>query len=454
LCFQFEAMQDNIISLHKLTLLLESQIDDSFGKKYFWLTAEISSINVRRGHCYINLIDKDVGSTFPKAEMKAIIWQNHYQRINDSFSSITGFSLKQDIRILCLATVNFSPRYGLSLQIFEIKGEFTLGGMMQDRQKTVATLIKNGLYEKNKQIQLPQVPQRIAALSAGDSKGFEDFLKILSANEYGYGFHVKLFPVMLQGNRAAESISKQMQEIEKQKHNFDIVVLVRGGGGNVDLHCFNSYILSEAIALSPLPVVTGIGHTTDYTVADEVAAIHKETPTAVAQYIVNLTKAFEEDMAQRFERLSRLSLQILDHEEVFIEKSLDAITYKPHILLEKEKAFMDKSGANLGTMALSGLKVALSTINYQEVSLRKGVHKYMEMTNKLLEHHQQYLSAHDPMLLLKRGYSITRCQGIIIKQFDDLKNGVEIETQLADGHIISTINQLNTKQKKHENHEL
>jgi exodeoxyribonuclease VII large subunit len=168
-------MQDKIISLHDLALIIESQIKDSFGDQYFWITAELSSIHVRRGHCYLNLIDKDSGSAFPKAEMKGIIWQNNYERINEKFKSITGFSLKQDITILFLCYINYSPRYGLSLNIVDIKGEYTLGEMMQDRQKTIELLIKNSLYFKNKQLQLPVAPQRIAALSALDSKGFERF---------------------------------------------------------------------------------------------------------------------------------------------------------------------------------------------------------------------------------------------------------------------------------------
>ena len=432
-------MKDTMISLFELAQMFETFVDDSFGGQYFWITAEISSINVRRGHCYLNLIEKDPGSTFPKAEMKGIIWQNHYERLNSKFSSITGFSLKQDISILFLASVQFSPRYGLSLNIFDIKGEFTLGEMMLERQKTIELLTEKGLYDRNKKLPMPEVPQRIAALSASDSKGFEDFLNIMDNNPHGFKFSVTLFPVMLQGNRAAESIATQLKVIEQQQKQFDVVVLVRGGGGNVDLHCFNAYILAEAIACSPLPVITGIGHTTDFTVADEVAAISRETPTAVAHHIVSTTKAFDEAISERSLKISRQTIRLLDFEYMFLESMASKLTFTPQKLLNNETIHLNRSVGIVSTHSLVSVRIAREKLTQAMKEIGFSCRRQMEKESVFLENTVQLIAANDPLRLLKKGFSLTRKNGLTVKDVSELNHGDRIETLTAGGTIVSTV---------------
>jgi exodeoxyribonuclease VII large subunit len=432
-------MKDTIISLFELAQMFETFVDDSFGGEYFWVTAEISSLNIRRGHCYLNLIDKDPGSAFPKAEMKGIIWQNNFERINSRFSSITGFGLKQDISILCLAAVNFSPRYGLSLNIYDVKGEFTLGELALDKKQTLEQLVKNGLYDKNKQLPHPPVPQRIAALSATDSKGFEDFLNVLKDNTFGYRFFVRLFPVMLQGNRAADSIATQLKNIATGSEHYDLIILVRGGGGSIDLHCFNSYTLAEAIALSPLPVITGIGHTTDYTVADEVAAIHKETPTAVAHFIIQSCKAYEDRLNDSAEKLSRLVIRLLDTENMNLEKSAGIIRFKPQSMLNNEKLLLNKAGNMLFTKSTGLLTSELASTETALRLMKSGVQRLCKTENDKLTNQLQLIKAQDPLLLLKKGYSITRFEGKSLKGTSHLKAGDELETITAAGSVKSVV---------------
>jgi exodeoxyribonuclease VII large subunit len=435
-------MQENIITLFDLTLMLESTIDDSFGGQYFWVTAEISSINVRRGHCYLNLIEKDPGSAFPKAEMKGIIWQNNFERLNEKFSSVTGFGLKQDISILFLASVNFSPRYGLSINIFDLKAEYTLGEMMLDRQQTIEQLVKKGLYDLNRTIPLPDVPQRIAVLSATDSKGFEDFINLLKNNPHQYSFFVKMFPVMLQGNKAAESIASQIQKINSESNRFDIVALVRGGGGNVDLHCFNSFILAESIAKCTLPVITGIGHTTDYTVADEVAAVHKETPTAVAQWIVSTCHAYEEQILESNDELMVEVTRLMDSEHAFLEKSAGSILYKPIKLIGNENLDISKLFSIISSKSVSTVKIAYDRTFNAENELKASFIRLMKKEYEKFQMTTQILKAHDPVEVLKKGYSITRKDGITVKSSDVLSEGDVIETTTEKGKFESIVKNL------------
>jgi exodeoxyribonuclease VII large subunit len=435
-------MQENIITLFDLTLMLESTIDDSFGGQYFWVTAEISSINVRRGHCYLNLIEKDPGSAFPKAEMKGIIWQNNFERLNEKFSSVTGFGLKQDISILFLASVNFSPRYGLSINIFDLKAEYTLGEMMLDRQQTIEQLVKKGLYDLNRTIPLPDVPQRIAVLSATDSKGFEDFINLLKNNPHQYSFFVKMFPVMLQGNKAAESITSQIHKINSESNRFDIVALVRGGGGNVDLHCFNSFILAESIAKCTLPVITGIGHTTDYTVADEVAAVHKETPTAVAQWIVSTCHAYEEQILESNDELMVEVTRLMDSEHAFLEKSAGSILYKPIKLIGNENLDISKLFSIISSKSVSTVKIAYDRTFNAENELKASFIRLMKKEYEKFQMTTQILKAHDPVEVLKKGYSITRKDGITVKSSDVLSEGDVIETTTEKGKFESIVKNL------------
>ncbi len=435
-------MEFRIFSLYEVAAMIESFIDEAFGGQYYWITAEIASLNVRRGHCYLNLIEKETGNTFPKAEMKGIIWQNNYIRLNENFSSVTGFPLKQDIGILFLASLNYNPRFGLSLNILDIKGEYTLGEMMLERKKTVQKLISNNLYDRNKQVPLPEVPQRIAALSAQDSKGFEDFLNVLKNNQFGYVFNVRLFPVMLQGNRAAESIAGQLQSIEQHCHEFDFVILVRGGGGNVDLHCFNSYVLAEAIAKSSLPIVTGIGHTTDFTIADEVAAVSKETPTAVAQYIVSLCAGFEKELNEKGQKIGQISFRLMELETMTLEKDSGAIRYIPRHRVQGENIRISNISEQITSKSFSLLRLTFSELVQDVKILKKGISTALKQENERLHILDKVIAANDPSLLLKKGYSLTRFKGKIVKDVKILNKGDEIETVLRNGKIISTIDTL------------
>ncbi len=445
--FLFYSMHTNIITLFDLTLMLETSIDDSFGGQYFWVTAEISSINVRRGHCYLNLIEKEQGSAFPRAEMKGIIWQTNFERLNKKFSAVTGFGLKQDINILFLASVNYSPRYGLSLNIFDLKAEFTLGEMMLDRQKTIELLVKSGLYDRNRMLEIPQAPQRIAVLSATDSKGFEDFLSILKNNQFSYGFFVKLFPVMLQGNKASESISNGIRHIEKEADRFDIVVLVRGGGGNVDLHCYNSFVLAESIAKCSLPVITGIGHTTDYTVADEVAAVHKETPTAVAQWIVAMCRNFENRIDEKADKLVYEVTRLIDSQLDHIENAAGSLLFRPMKLLGDEKISLERVSARLARSSVSAVKVESDRTQALEKNIKQSFFRLMKRESDILAMTSQIVKAHDPAGILVKGYSITRKNGIAVTNPDVLKEGDEIVTTTANGTITSIVNKTKTHTK-------
>ena len=248
-----------IYALSEITQSLQNVISKTYTHSYY-VKAEILKLNYypHSGHCFPELVEKENGKI--KAEMRALIWSSQFQTINDRFLTITGEPLKENITILCLASVEFSARYGLSLHIEDIEPIYTLGEMERNRRETIAKLKKEGIFDANKRLKLPLVPKRIAVISVETSQGFNDFMVTLHKNSWNYKYDCELFPSILQGDKAITTITQRLEEISKRRDDFDCIVIVRGGGGDVGLSCYDDYTLAKAIATAPLPIIAGIGH--------------------------------------------------------------------------------------------------------------------------------------------------------------------------------------------------
>src|SRR5690606_6223526 len=259
-----------VFSLYEIAQGLKTVIGERFPYA-FWIKAEMIKLNHYRhsGHCYPDLVEKKDGKVI--AQMRATLWSSDYLHINGKFLKTLKEPLKDGIKILFLAKISFDPQYGLSLRIMDIDPSFTLGDIEREKFETIERLKTEGYYHKNKQLPFPLLPKRIAIISVETSKGYADFMKVLSNNPYGYKFIMELFPSLLQGEKAITSIKAQLAAIKKIKNRFDVVAIIRGGGGDVGLSCYNDYSLSKAVADFPLPVITGIGHATNETVVEMVA---------------------------------------------------------------------------------------------------------------------------------------------------------------------------------------
>src|SRR5699024_2379023 len=233
---------------------------------------------------YPDLVEKRKGKIV--AEMRGNLWRSDFRRINTLFKKTLKEPLKDGIKILFLAKINFDPKYGLSLQILDIDPAFTLGDMEQERQQTISQLQEKNLFHKNKSLPLPLLPKRIAIISVETSKGLADFRKIIDQNTFGYNYFYFLFPSLLQGDNAVGSIMRALNRIRRVMKHFDIVAIIRGGGGDIGLSCYNDYELCKAIANFPLPVISGIGHATNETVTELVAHSNCITPTKTAEWLL------------------------------------------------------------------------------------------------------------------------------------------------------------------------
>jgi len=302
-----------IFSLLEVTQSIQKTLSERYTSS-FWVKAEMNRLNYypHSGHCYPDLLEKKTERVV--AQIKATLWKEDYLRINSHFQQVLKEPLKDGIKILFCARISFDPAHGLSLRILDIDPSYSLGELEKEKFETIAKISKEGIFNRNREHQLPLVPKRIAIISVQTSKGYSDFLSIIESNEWGYKFFLLLFPTILQGDSAVSSILRQLKRIEKVKSHFDVVAIIRGGGGEVGLSCYNSFILAREIALFPLPVITGIGHSTNETVVEMVAFENAITPTKLAEFLLQRFHNYSVPVKRAEERLVDKSLKILKDE--------------------------------------------------------------------------------------------------------------------------------------------
>ena len=291
------------IGLVALQERVKQALEDAFFDTV-WLQAEISELKQHpSGHCYLTLVEKDPKSNALLAKVSAVAWASTWRMIRPYFESQTGRALAPGMNVLVRAQVSYSVLYGLSLVIYDIDPSFTVGELELARQRTIARLQEEGMFEMNAQLPLAPLPRRLAVISSATAAGFRDFCRHLDENEYGFKFGVRLFPALMQGADAPASIIAALDAVAAEAEAFDAVMILRGGGGAMDLVCFDDYDLAVNIAQFPLPVLTAIGHDHDYHVADMVAHTHVKTPTALADWLIERFAAEDWQVDNLLQRL-------------------------------------------------------------------------------------------------------------------------------------------------------
>ncbi|SIT74362.1 exodeoxyribonuclease VII large subunit [Pontibacter indicus] len=352
------------LSLFELHQQIREELEMAFPESY-WVVAEISQVTPdrRKGHCYLNLVDKgnDARGAI-QAQARATIWSSRFQMLGRYFEEKTGQPLKAGLKILFQAQVRFHELYGLSLDIVNIDANYTIGDLARQRQETLKRLEVEGLLTSNKELEMPLVPQRLAIVSSATAAGYQDFIHQLENNSYGYTFDTRLFPATVQGNEAPASIVKAMDLIARYSHLFDAIVIIRGGGSQTDLGCFDDYKVAAAIGNSPLPVITGIGHERDESTADIVAHTRQKTPTAVANFLLEKALAFETEIEGLFDsihmfagqqlrlsadKLERQSLKISNITNAYLQENREQLEHFSKSLLLKPKNFLENQKRQL-----------------------------------------------------------------------------------------------------------
>jgi exodeoxyribonuclease VII large subunit len=401
---------------------LEKELPD-----HYWVVAEIMEFRENR-HCYLELIEKSEENDSLLAKVRATIWASRYAMLRPFFEASTGTHLKSGIKILCKVSVEFHPQYGLSLNITDIDPSYTLGDLARLKQEVIQRLRKEGVYDMNKEIPFPLVPQRVAVISSETAAGYGDFSESIKNNRHGFHFHTTLFPAVMQGDEAPRSITTAMELIYESESDFDCVVLIRGGGSKADLESFNHYDLAYFITQFPLPVITGIGHERDESVADMVAHKGLKTPTAVAEFLVDQLLAFEFRLSALLDRLSSSVRNRVQSDLSRLERYREGMMHLSRSFLEKQSEQLRQS----------------------ELRLRRELTNQLERKGDYLALLKKRVELVDPRNILKRGYSMTLLEGKLVSSIKNIKPGSLLETRLYKGSIISKVEHTSEKDDKRE----
>ena len=379
-------------SLSELCEWIQDVVGNDMPDRY-WVRGEIASMSVR-GHCYMELVEKSENGILA-AKMRATCWNNVYALLSAYFTQETGQSLHVGLQVLLEVSVEYHAVYGLSLNVWNIDPTYTLGDLAKQRQATIRQLTEDGVMELQRALVVPTLPRRVAVISSADAAGYGDFCDQLKHNRYGFEFFVQLYPAVVQGDTAPKSIVDALSAIAEQEEEWDVVVIIRGGGASTDLSCFDDYILASHCAQFPLPIVAGIGHTRDVSVVDMVVHTSVKTPTAAAEWLV-------QHVALQVERLAEL--------DVRIHRATQGVVNR-----ERNR--------------LVGYQQRMISAVYQALAREKNRLSLWKKT----------IDLHSPERIFKMGYSLTTVNGKVVRTAQEVMKGDVLETHTHNGVIQSVV---------------
>ena len=379
-------------TLSELCQAIEQVLQFELGDTY-WVRAEIASLT-ERGHCYMELVEKAKNNTVA-AKVRATCWQQVYHLLSAYFATETGQTLSVGMQVLLQVEVSFHSVYGLSLNVVGIDPTFTLGDLARQRQLTILRLQEDGVMDLQRALTIPSLPRRIAVISAADAAGYGDFCHQLLSNSSGFLFRTQLFPAVMQGDQSPASIIAALEQIAYQVEQYDVVVIVRGGGATTDLRNFDNYSLAFHCANFPLPIIAGIGHTRDVSVVDMVVHTSVKTPTAAAEWLISA-------MQEQADRLAELQLR-------------------------------------LQRIAQHAIRKQQNQLDTLWQSLRFATQRRLHRQRTQLELWAKTIALHSPERIYRMGYTLTTVNGKIVRSIHDVQAGEQLLTHTADGVIQSEV---------------
>lgn len=367
---------------------LQSKLDETY-----WVRAEIASMT-ERGHCYMELVEKAKNNSIA-AKVRATCWSHVYHLLAAYFANETGQMLSVGMQVLLQVEVSFHAVYGLSVNVVGIDPTFTLGDLARQRQQTIQRLQEEGVMDMQRSLKMATLPRRIAVVSASDAAGYGDFCHQLESNSGGFRFRTELYPAVMQGEQSPGSIIRALEEIAKKAEEFDVVVIVRGGGASTDLRNFDDYSLALHCANFPLPIIAGVGHTRDVSVVDMVVHTSVKTPTAAAEWLINAMQEQAEKVGELYVRLQRVAQHAIHKQQNRLEALWQALRFATQRRISKQR--------------------------------------------NQLELWKKTIGIHSPERIYRMGYSLTTVNGKVVRSIHDVKAGEEMLTHTGDGVIRSEV---------------
>jgi exodeoxyribonuclease VII large subunit len=429
------------LTLYELNNLVKEVIECEMPDEY-WVEAELSECKESRGHCYMELIQKDERNATPIAKASARCWASKWMLVRPYFERTTGQQLHAGMKVLLKVYAQFHEAYGFSWIVTDIDPTYTLGDMARKRQEIIRQLKEEGVFDLQKELQLPLFCQHIAVISSETAAGYGDFCNQLVDNPYGFKFQTQLFPAIMQGEEVEQSIINALEHIynyQLSHYQFDTVVIIRGGGATSDMSGFDTLALAENVANFPLPIITGIGHDRDESILDMVSHTRVKTPTAAAAFLIDHLKTVLDILNDSQEQIVRLAQQKLAYYKSQFATIAELLPRLFSNVKVRQEARLDNLNSRLTHHAQQKIThYQLSIINLEN-RLPILLDRRLMTEKHRLQLIEEKAKSLDPTLLLSRGYSITMKDGKIVRDPQVLYQGDEIETRLEKGTIKSIV---------------
>lgn len=444
--------------LSQLSLLLQEIIGDAFAFRRFWVVAQVSnhSYYAQKGFHYFDLIETEAASGRGKgtlvAKIPAVAWTQGAARIRD-FESATGQRFTNDIEVLVEVSVDFHPVYGLKLTLLDLDARFTLGQLEQQKQLTIDRLLlehpdevwmaDGRLVSFNQELVMPPVVQRIAVISSRTAAGYEDFLHSLEHNAFGYRFDIDSYFTTVQGEQHARALAETIDEVAGIAYDkgldYDAVVVIRGGGASTDLLIFDQFEVARAIASSPFPVITGIGHQKNETLADLLAHTPLKTPTKVAEFIVQRNRSFEQTIIGLQQSLVIRSQQFLAAVKEELQQLKTALVLDARQTLGKECSRLQNLRTSVSRQPLVLLSKSAGAVEQQGQRLMVAQKNFLQRERQSLDHLLRLFQMASPEKVLRRGFALIEHKGRIISNAAAVAVGDELKIILSGTALAATV---------------
>lgn len=431
-------MQKTTLTLFELNSLVRDVLETTLDS-LFWVEAELSEVREVRGHCYMELVQKDIFSATPIARASAKCWKQRWQVLRPKFEGVTGQPLRAGMKVMLQVAVSFHEAYGFAWIVQDIDPTYTMGDMARKRLEIIRQLQQEGVFDMQKELTIPMFAQRVAVISSESAAGYGDFYSQLSNNDYGFKFYPRLFAAVMQGERVEQSVVAALNEINRHADDFDVVVIIRGGGATADLSGFDTLELAENVANFPLPIITGIGHERDESILDMVSNTRVKTPTAAAAVLIDNLVAVLSCINDYERRVAMRVKQVMDKERRRLDRSAERVPMLFSLVKTRQEARLDRLMSRMVSLVNHNVSTAGHRLQLASANLLPLVERRLERANNELGRLEFRVKALDPQLILRRGYSITLLDNKAVRHADQLKRGDHIVTRLEHGSVKSVV---------------
>lgn len=445
------------IRLSELLRQVDDALRSTLGERTWWIIAEIRERNDRGDYIYLELAEKAEGNGDLVARIRASVWRREAIAAFRNFEDITGKRPDKGMQVLVRAGVSFHPTHGLSLQLFDIDSQHMLGQLELHRRQTIEKLsalpeiqvVDGRMMTPNKRLSLPDVIQNIAVITSASAAGYQDFTDSLKNNPFGYRYAVKSYYSIVQGEKAAESMREQLLNVYNDSQNglvIDAVILIRGGGAQSDLLPFDQFRLAHALARFPIPVIAGIGHLKNESVADMVVHTSVKTPTQAAEFLIDHNRAYEEEIEALREMIILRSRNLMATLHRKVDHCAAKINSGALTLIHSRTRQLERTRESLVNVANERLAESASLLGEMRFRFSSVTEKTMTRNIHLLEKLENTFRLLDPMVVLKRGYAMVRKGDEVITSAGSLNKNDKIILRFADGTATADVNEVNTNQ--------